>query len=65
MFYIIFSIKTLEEPVRPYMPNIIHAGGIHCKEAGPLPQVCIKTLLVALVKNTNLFNIETLVFVLL
>ncbi|XP_042881389.1 UDP-glycosyltransferase UGT5-like [Penaeus japonicus] len=35
---ILNSVKNLESPVRPYVPGVIHAGGIHCKPAKALPQ---------------------------
>lgn len=35
---ILNSVRELEEPPRPYVQNIIHAGGIHCRPAKPLPQ---------------------------
>ncbi|XP_069939532.1 UDP-glycosyltransferase UGT5 isoform X2 [Cherax quadricarinatus] len=38
MHYAIPSVEMLEVPVRPYVPTVIHAGGIHCKPAKPLPK---------------------------
>lgn len=35
---IINSVKTMERPTIPYVPAVIHAGGIHCRPARPLPQ---------------------------
>ncbi|XP_071525916.1 UDP-glucosyltransferase 2-like [Panulirus ornatus] len=35
---IINSVKTMETPTSPYVPTVIHAGGIHCQPAQPLPQ---------------------------
>ncbi|XP_063602422.1 UDP-glycosyltransferase UGT5-like isoform X1 [Penaeus indicus] len=35
---ILNSVKNLETPVRPYVPGVIHAGGIHCRAARPLPE---------------------------
>ncbi|XP_064089536.1 uncharacterized protein LOC135203627 [Macrobrachium nipponense] len=32
------SVRELEFPSRPYVPGIVHAGGIHCHPAKPLPQ---------------------------
>ncbi|XP_066971028.1 UDP-glycosyltransferase UGT5-like [Macrobrachium rosenbergii] len=32
------SVRELEFPSRPYVPGIVHAGGIHCRPAKPLPQ---------------------------
>ncbi|XP_069940069.1 UDP-glycosyltransferase UGT5 isoform X2 [Cherax quadricarinatus] len=35
---IVNSVEMLEVPARPYVPTVIHAGGIHCRPAKPLPQ---------------------------
>ncbi|XP_047503002.1 UDP-glycosyltransferase UGT5-like [Penaeus chinensis] len=43
---ILNSVKNLETPVRPYVPGVIHAGGIHCREARPLPEVRYRRVLV-------------------
>ncbi|XP_066971029.1 UDP-glycosyltransferase UGT5-like [Macrobrachium rosenbergii] len=32
------SVRELEFPTRPYVPGVVHAGGIHCRPAKPLPQ---------------------------
>ncbi|XP_066970092.1 uncharacterized protein [Macrobrachium rosenbergii] len=32
------SVRELEIPARPYVPSVIHLGGIHCRPAEPLPK---------------------------
>ncbi|XP_042235224.1 UDP-glycosyltransferase UGT5-like isoform X1 [Homarus americanus] len=36
--FIINSVEALEIPIRPYTATVVHAGGIHCRPAQPLPQ---------------------------
>ncbi|XP_042235228.1 UDP-glycosyltransferase UGT5-like isoform X2 [Homarus americanus] len=31
-------VEALEIPIRPYTATVVHAGGIHCRPAQPLPQ---------------------------
>ncbi|KAF2367395.1 UDP-glucuronosyl/UDP-glucosyltransferase [Trinorchestia longiramus] len=35
---ILNNIQSLEFPVRPYVPTVIHAGGLNCRPAQPLPK---------------------------
>ena len=34
-----FSVRALENPARPYVPSVVHAGGLHTKSPNPLPEV--------------------------
>ncbi|XP_045120300.1 UDP-glycosyltransferase UGT5-like isoform X2 [Portunus trituberculatus] len=36
--FITNSVKTMENPILPYTPTVVHAGGIHCRPAKSLPQ---------------------------
>ncbi|KAK8394676.1 hypothetical protein O3P69_005862 [Scylla paramamosain] len=36
--FITNSVKTMEIPTLPYTPTVVHAGGMHCRPAKPLPQ---------------------------
>lgn len=35
---IVNSVRTMEMPVKPSVPTVVHVGGIHCRPARPLPQ---------------------------
>ncbi|XP_018024139.1 UDP-glucosyltransferase 2 isoform X2 [Hyalella azteca] len=37
-FVFINNVQALETPVRPYVPAVIHAGGLNCRPAQPLPE---------------------------
>ncbi|XP_018024141.1 UDP-glucosyltransferase 2 [Hyalella azteca] len=37
-FLFINNVQALETPVRPYVPAVIHAGGLNCRPAQPLPE---------------------------
>ncbi|KAA0185348.1 hypothetical protein HAZT_HAZT008778 [Hyalella azteca] len=37
-FIFINNVQALETPVRPYVPAVIHAGGLNCRPAQPLPE---------------------------
>ncbi|KAF2367396.1 UDP-glucuronosyl/UDP-glucosyltransferase [Trinorchestia longiramus] len=32
------NVRSLETPARPYVPGVIHAGGLNCRPAQPLPK---------------------------
>lgn len=36
--FITNSVRTMEKPTLPYTPTLVHAGGIHCRPAKPLPE---------------------------
>jgi len=36
--FLLNSIRTLETVAQPYVPSVVHAGGIHLHDAKPLPQ---------------------------
>ncbi|XP_071512509.1 UDP-glycosyltransferase UGT5-like [Panulirus ornatus] len=36
--FIINSVQSLETPIVPYVPTVVHAGGLHCRPPQPLPQ---------------------------
>ncbi|XP_050735242.1 UDP-glycosyltransferase UGT5-like [Eriocheir sinensis] len=36
--FITNSVRTMENPTLPYTPTVVHAGGIHCRPAEPLPE---------------------------
>ncbi|KAF2367394.1 Prolyl 4-hydroxylase alpha-subunit N-terminal [Trinorchestia longiramus] len=37
-FAFINNVQSLETGVRPYVPGVIHAGGLNCRPAQPLPE---------------------------
>uniref|UniRef100_A0A6A7G3D9 UDP-glucuronosyltransferase-like n=1 Tax=Hirondellea gigas TaxID=1518452 RepID=A0A6A7G3D9_9CRUS len=37
-FVFVNSVRSLESPPRPYVPSVVHIGGVNCRPAQPLPQ---------------------------
>lgn len=50
------SVNTLESPIMPYTPTVVHAGGIHCRPPHPLPQVLCGCMVLITTTSTTTIN---------
>ncbi|XP_050735224.1 UDP-glycosyltransferase UGT5-like isoform X1 [Eriocheir sinensis] len=55
------SVRTMENPTLPYTPTVVHAGGIHCRPAEPLPEDLQQWVAGAGKPGVILFSLGTLV----
>ncbi|KAG0711500.1 UDP-glucuronosyltransferase 2B20 [Chionoecetes opilio] len=55
------SVKTMEYPNLPYTPIVVHAGGLHCRPAKPLPQDLQQWISEAGTPGFILFSLGTVV----
>ncbi|XP_050735244.1 UDP-glycosyltransferase UGT5-like isoform X2 [Eriocheir sinensis] len=58
--FITNSVRTMENPL-PYTPTVVHAGGIHCRPAKPLPEDLQQWVAGAGKPGVILFSLGTLV----
>ncbi|KAG0721834.1 UDP-glucuronosyltransferase 2B20 [Chionoecetes opilio] len=59
--FITNSVRTMENPTLPYTPMVVHAGGLHCRPAKPLPQDLQQWLSEAGPPGFILFSLGTVV----
>ncbi|KAG0719524.1 UDP-glucuronosyltransferase 2B15 [Chionoecetes opilio] len=59
--FITNSVKTMEYPNLPYTPIVVHAGGLHCRPAKPLPQDLQQWISEAGTPGFILFSLGTVV----
>ncbi|XP_045119842.1 UDP-glycosyltransferase UGT5-like isoform X1 [Portunus trituberculatus] len=55
------SVRTMEKPTLPYTPTVVHAGGIHCRPAKPLPEDLQQWIAGAGEPGFILFSLGTLI----